>query len=196
LTEKIILATKNPNKVQEIREIFQNNSLVGLDSYPEIEEIEETGKTFKDNALLKATGYFNQLNLPVIAEDSGLVVPALQGAPGIYSARYAGPQTNAEKNNRKLLREMENTPDGQRFAYFICCAVYFDSKRAITAEGHVEGEITREPRGISGFGYDPVFLIPQYDMTFAELGTAIKNQISHRRLALQALRNKIELFKS
>jgi XTP/dITP diphosphohydrolase len=191
LIEKIILATKNENKVREIREIFQNNGLIGLEIYPETEDIEETGTTFKDNALLKATGYFNKLKIPVIAEDSGLIVPALQGAPGIYSARYAGPQATAEENNRKLLREMEDIPDGQRLAFFICCAVYFDGKRTIAAEGRVEGEITRSPRGTSGFGYDPVFLIPQYGMTFAELGPEVKNNMSHRRQALLELRKKL-----
>jgi non-canonical purine NTP pyrophosphatase (RdgB/HAM1 family) len=191
LTEKIILATKNKNKVQEIREIFQNNSLIGLDGLPEIKEIEENGSTFEENALLKATGYFKQLNIPVIAEDSGLVVPALNGSPGIFSARYGGPQADAGENNRKLLREMETIPDRRRTAYFICCAVYYDGKKTFIAEGRVDGMITHTPRGTGGFGYDPVFLIPKYHKTFAELGPAVKNQISHRRQAFIKLKKSI-----
>jgi XTP/dITP diphosphohydrolase len=191
LQEKIVLASKNHHKLQEIREIFNNQALQGLDAYPGIEEASETGTTFQENAIIKAIHYYNRIKLPVIAEDSGLVVPALQGAPGIYSARYTGPDATAAENNRKLLQEMKNIPEEQRGAYFICCVVYFDGHQTIPAEGRVAGVITRAPRGTNGFGYDPVFLIPQYGMTFAELGPAIKNKISHRREALLELKNKL-----
>ena len=195
LTEKIILATKNENKIREIRRIFQNDQLAGLSAYPDIKEIEENGTSFQENAILKATGYFKQIKIPVIAEDSGLVVPAIQGAPGIYSARYAGPDANSAENNRKLLLEMKNIPEDQRCAYFICCAVYYDGRQTITAEGRVTGIITRFPRGTSGFGYDPVFLIPEYGKTFAELGLSVKNRISHRRNAFLALKEKLEKYR-
>jgi XTP/dITP diphosphohydrolase len=192
LLKRIILASKNRYKLEEFREIFNNKALSGLDAYPEIEEVHETGATFQENALIKASCYYDRLKHPVIAEDSGLVVPALKGAPGIYSARYAGPGATAVKNNRKLLQEMMDIEDEQRFAYFICCAVYFDGEQTVTAEGRIEGVITREPRGTGGFGYDPVFLIPRYGKTFAELGPVIKNQISHRRQAFQKLRERLE----
>ena len=193
MTEKIILATNNENKVREIRRILHNDRLVGLSVYPDIREIEESGSTFQENALLKATGYFKQINIPVIAEDSGLIVPALQGAPGIFSARYAGPDANADLNNKKLLAAMKDIPDNNRVGYFICCAVYYNGRETITAEGRVAGTITRSPRGTAGFGYDPVFLIPEYGKTFAELGAGIKNQISHRRKAMIELKEKLKL---
>jgi XTP/dITP diphosphohydrolase len=194
--QEIIIASKNENKVREIGQILNNSALdiVSLNMFSRISDIEETGATFLENALLKAHHYHNILNRPVISDDSGLVVPSLDGEPGIYSARYAGVHSNYERNNEKLLSKMQNLDGELRRAYFICVAVYYDSKTEIQAEGRVYGEITRFALGNNGFGYDPVFYHPESNMTFAQMDPGLKNSISHRYLALQDLKKKLDRY--
>jgi non-canonical purine NTP pyrophosphatase (RdgB/HAM1 family) len=192
----ILLASKNKNKVLEIRAIFAETTYIfkTLDDFHHITEPEESGKSFKENAQLKAVYYFENFGLPVIADDSGLVVPALNGEPGILSARYAGAHKSYQDNNQKLLHRMRDLRDKQREAFFVCYAVYMDNDVVISAEGRVSGIITDRPRGTNGFGYDPLFLKPEIGRTFAELSPSDKNKISHRYMALVALNKKLEKY--
>ena len=188
---KLVLATKNSGKVVEFRRIlaeFGGNDLevVGLDSYPEIGDIAETGLTFEENALLKARTICKLTNLPALADDSGICVAALNGAPGLYSARYSGAGDKA--NNQKLLAELRDVPDDQRSAYFICVAAYVrpDGFEQI-AEGRFHGKILHEVRGTGGFGYDPLFQPEGFDCSSAELSAQEKDAISHRGKAMRAI---------
>lgn len=194
--QEIIIASKNENKAREIGQILNNSALdiVSLNKFSSVPDIEETGATFLENALLKAHHYHNILNRPVISDDSGLVVPSLDGEPGIYSARYAGVHSDYLRNNEKLLSKMQNLDGELRRAYFICVAVYYDGEKEIQAEGRVYGEISRFASGNNGFGYDPVFYHPESQMTFAQMNAASKNKISHRSLALQDLKKKLEHY--
>ena len=191
---QIIIASNNPHKKDEIQAIFQFRDihLSDLSLFPEIPEPVEDGDSFTANALIKARYYFDKVRLPVIADDSGLVVPALNGEPGIFSARYAGPESDYQKNNRKLLARMRHIPAGQRQAFFICCAVFLDGEIAIEAEGKLTGTIGFEPRGEYGFGYDPLFLPDGLNITLAELPPSEKNRISHRHLAFTRLKAEME----
>jgi XTP/dITP diphosphohydrolase len=194
----ILLATKNQNKLTEILSIFEQNpyEFRTLFDFPEIEAPEESGHSFKENAILKANYYWHQFNMPVIADDSGLVVPALNGEPGVFSARYAGEQSNYQANNELLLDNMSGFTGKKREALFICHTVYKDSDNTISTEGRKDGIITTQPRGENGFGYDPIFLIPEWSKTFAELPAHEKNKISHRYKAFYALSQRLEnLFK-
>jgi XTP/dITP diphosphohydrolase len=187
---KIVLATHNHDK-----EIELQHSLRGLDvdicslsEYPDIGEIEETGTTLLENSLLKAHTVHERTGLPTIADDTGLEIDALDGAPGVYSARFAGLNATYEDNVNKLLSVMENVPDDMRSARFRTVISFVDEGQELWTEGFIEGRITEDPRGNMGFGYDPVFYVPRLEKTFAELSTAEKNKISHRGLALQKLR--------
>ena len=187
---KIVLATHNHDK-----EIELQHSLRGLDvdicslsEYPDIGEIEETGTTLLENSLLKAHTVHERTGLPTIADDTGLEIDALDGAPGVYSARFAGLNATYEDNVNKLLSAMENVPDDMRSARFRTVISFVDEGQELWSEGFIEGRITEDPRGNMGFGYDPVFYVPRLEKTFAELSTAEKNKISHRGLALQKLR--------
>ena len=186
---EIVIASKNENKVAEIERILAPLSLriISLNSFKDLPDVEETGDSFLANAVLKSEYYHRKLDHPVISDDSGLVVPALNGEPGIFSARYAGKAANYQKNNEKLLTRMAGLNNEQREAYFICVAVYKDSNTILSAEGRVYGRIIYQARGNNGFGYDPVFFHPESGKTFAELDSAEKNRISHRYQALQAL---------
>lgn len=194
--QKIVIASKNENKVKEIGQILNNSALdiVSLNEFSQVPDIEETGETFLENALLKAHHYHNILSRPVISDDSGLVVPTLDGEPGIYSARYAGIHSDYVRNNEKLLSKMQNLDGELRRACFICAAVYYDSEIEIQAEGRVYGEITKFTLGNNGFGYDPVFYHPESNMTFAQMDPGFKNSISHRYLALQDLKKKLDRY--
>lgn len=189
----IVIATKNRHKVEEIGNIFRpaDYRLSDLSAFPDIPEAIEDGDSFAANAAIKARYYYELLKKPVIADDSGLVVAALNGEPGIYSARYAGPEANYENNNLKLLKMLEKFPAGQRQAYFICVAVFWDGSHMVPAEGRLNGMIGFEPRGMNGFGYDPVFMVPGTGKTLAELSAAEKNRISHRFHAFTQLREKL-----
>ena len=187
---KIVLATHNHDK-----EIELQHSLRGLDvdicslsEYPDIGEIEETGTTLLENSLLKAHTVHDRTGLPTIADDTGLEIDALDGAPGVYSARFAGLNATYEDNVNKLLSVMENVPDDMRSARFRTVISFVDEIQELWTEGLIQGRITKTPRGNMGFGYDPVFYVPQLEKTFAELSTNEKNKISHRGIALQKLR--------
>jgi XTP/dITP diphosphohydrolase len=167
-----------------------------LGDFSDIAEIEENGKTFAENALKKARFYSTYLDQLTLADDSGLEVKALQGMPGIYSARYAGERAFPQENNRKLLREMEGIPASKRGARFKCvmALVSSDGKKAVT-EGVCTGRIGLKEVGRGGFGYDPLFILPQYGKTMAQLSIEEKNRISHRGKALRKMRKIIKNFR-
>ena len=181
----IVLATRNSGKVKEFQQLLEDFpvQIKNLNDFGPIPEVEEDGTTFDDNAYKKASFAAKVLGLPTIADDSGLVVEALGGAPGVMSARYAGENATDQQNIKKLLGEMEGKADrGAAFECVISIAV--PSGPALTYEGRCEGEISTEPKGVSGFGYDPVFYFPEYGKTFAELTSEEKNKVSHRGKAL------------
>ncbi|WP_239615167.1 XTP/dITP diphosphatase [Cohnella mopanensis] len=198
----LILATRNRGKTKEFREAFEKIgiSVKDLHDVEGIPDIEETGATFADNALLKAKGVADIVGLPVLADDSGLCVDALDGDPGVYSARYAGEGAEDSANNEKLLRELalrddtvhrseDSEPKLLSSARFVCSLVLYDPADGtkLEAEGAVEGHILREARGTDGFGYDPLFWISSHGRSMAELSLTEKNESSHRGQALRRL---------
>jgi len=189
--KQIVLASNNPGKVREIGQMLADLDLEVLpQSAFKIEEVEETGLSFVENAILKARHAAANSGLPAIADDSGLEVDALNGAPGIYSARYAGAGATDTQNLQKLLADLEKVPQEQRTARFQCLLVYMRHAQDPTPriyQGTWEGRITFEPRGESGFGYDPVFFVPSHNCTSAELAPEVKNVLSHRGQALRQL---------
>ena len=181
----LVLATRNAGKVKEFQEILKEFpvEIKNLNDFGPIPEVEEDGETFDDNAYKKALFTAKALGLPAIADDSGLVVEALDGAPGVKSARYAGENASDQDNINKLLKELEGQSNRQ--AAFECVlSIAVPSGPALTYEGRCEGEITLQPQGHKGFGYDPVFYCPTYGKTFAEISGAEKNRVSHRGRAL------------
>lgn len=189
---KLVLATRNQGKVKELREILGHLrvEVLSLQDFPEIGEIVENGQTFAANALIKARTVAGQTQLMAVADDSGLEVDYLQGAPGIFSARFAGEDTNDLKNNLKLLSLLEGVPNQQRTARFRCViAVVIPSGEEYTAEGTCEGLVGYEMQGENGFGYDPLFFLPKYGRTFAQLESETKNRISHRGRALEKVKD-------
>lgn len=196
---KIVLATRNNGKIEEIKTILQDSNLKGaveitsLLDYPDIPEIIEDGKTFAENARKKAIAVARYTGLTAIADDSGLEVEALGGAPGVWSARFAGEGATDADNIRKLLGLLNRIPDEKRGARFVCViALATPEGQMSLVEGECRGMITNDARGTSGFGYDPVFLVPSYGKTFAELGAGVKNKISHRAIALGKLFSLLE----
>ena len=190
--DKIVLATANLGKVREITKILADldvNVEVIAQTELGVKSPVEDGKTFVENALIKARHAATETGLPAIADDSGLVVEALGGQPGVHSARYSGDGATDDSNIDKLLVEMSSVPADQRGAAFHCCACYVtpDDTASLVAEGRWEGKITTERRGTDGFGYDPVFYDPEAGRTAAELGPEQKNARSHRGTALTAL---------
>ena len=187
---KIVLATHNHDKEIELKHSLRGLGveICSLSEYPDIDEIDETGATLLENSLLKANTVHDLTGLPVIADDTGLEVDALDGAPGVYSARFSGVNATYEDNVNKLLSVMEDVPDDMRSARFRTVISFVDETQELWTEGFIEGRITENARGNMGFGYDPVFYVPRLKKTFAELSTAEKNKISHRGLALQKLR--------
>lgn len=191
---KVVLATRNMGKVKEIKQILRGLDLdiLTLNDFPEVPSIIEDGKTFKENAVKKARFVAEHLNMPSIADDSGLEVNAFNRRPGILSARYAGENATDEDNNRKLLKELNDIPPEKREACYRCVvALVFPSGEEETAEGSCNGFIALEPKGAGGFGYDTLFYIPEYGMTMAELPPEIKNRISHRGKAFAKLKEKL-----
>ena len=187
---KLVIATQNKGKVAEFERLLgpKGIEVVSLLDYPDLPDVEETGDSFEANARLKAESIAKLLNLPVLADDSGLVVPYLNGAPGIYSARYAGQPKSDKANIDKLLREMSQARGDQRQAYFVTCLVLASPDHdSYVVEGRAYGTIALEPSGDSGFGYDPVFYVDQEGATFAQIPLSRKNQISHRANAIKAL---------
>ncbi len=189
--KKIVLATGNLGKVREINELLADHDLeVVPQSDFNVPEAEETGLTFVENAILKARNAAAHTGLPAIADDSGLEVDALDGAPGIYSSRYAGSTATDKDNLEKLLADLGDLPDAQRSARFQCLMVYLRHVKdptPILCQGTWEGRILFAPRGSNGFGYDPVFYVPGHDCSSAELSPDIKNRLSHRGQALRKL---------
>ena len=191
----IILATNNKSKVKEISEMMSGSDItfVSLAGAGINVEVEETGTTFEENALLKAREICKLSGKPTISDDSGLEIDALDGAPGIYSSRFMGEDTSYDIKNNALIEKLENVADPDRTARFRCCmALVLPDGREFVTEGAMEGIIAREPKGINGFGYDPILFIPEYNRTSAELSSEEKNNISHRG---EALRKMIEVIK-
>lgn len=191
IAARVVLATGNPGKLREMREIL---APWHVEVWPLAEftaySAEEIGKSFVENAILKARFAAQAAGMPAIADDSGLEVDALQGAPGIYSARYAGPGADDAANNRKLLAELAPVPDEQRTARYCCAMVYMrwpTDPMPVIAQATWEGRIARAPRGSGGFGYDPIFLVAGGERMAAEFDAAEKNLVSHRGQALRAL---------
>ena len=190
LKKEIVIATNNVGKAKEFAEIFEPKgySVKTLRDFPELEEVEETGKTFEENARLKAETIANALQTIVLADDSGLCVDALDGQPGVYSARFAGEQKSDAANNAKLLSELGGLVGEERSAHFTCCLVLAaPNSESLVVQAECPGQIATLPAGDSGFGYDSLFIIPEYGKTFAELGMDIKNKISHRAKAIELL---------
>lgn len=184
---RLVLATKNRGKIREISELLAplEIEILTLDDFPEIGEIKEDGDSFRENAVKKASAVCEQTGLITLADDSGLEVDYLDGAPGVISSRFAGEERDDEANNKKLLELMSGVPAKQRAARFRCVmAVAVPDGWVYTTEGACEGVIAEEPRGEGGFGYDPLFYLPEYGKTFAELDLETKNKISHRARAL------------
>ena len=194
-TVELVLASGNAGKLAELRELLGGGRYVlRAQSEFDVDDAEETGLTFVENALLKARHASRATGLPALGDDSGLCVDALGGAPGLYSARYAGAHGDSAANIARLLRELDGVPDAARTARFHCVLALLrshDDPRPLIVEGSWEGRILRAPRGDRGFGYDPVFLDPENAMSAAELEPAIKNAISHRGRALAALKARL-----
>ena len=191
----LVIATKNQNKLIEFKEILKNSTIEvkSLADFGPIPEIIEDGDTFDENAYKKAHQTARILGLPAIADDSGLVVEALGGAPGVYSARYAGPDATDSENCRKLLEELDG--EKNRTAHFSCVlSIAVPSGPALTYEGRCDGVILEEPRGSSGFGYDPLFYFEEYGKTFAELTMEEKNSVSHRGKALKEVKLELNMI--
>ena len=191
---KLVLASSNAGKLAELRELLGSGFELHAQSEFGVVDAEETGLSFVENAILKARHASRATGLPALGDDSGLCVDALHGAPGLYSARYAGAHGDSEANIDKLLRELDGIADGGRDARFVCVLALVraaDDPQPIIAEGMWEGRILHERRGGNGFGYDPVFFSPQHGCSAAELPAEVKNRDSHRGKALAMLREKL-----
>jgi XTP/dITP diphosphohydrolase len=189
----VVLATRNAGKTEELRRLLADFPVVvmNLSNFGPMPPVEEDGTTFEENAVKKARSTAKVVGLPALADDSGLTVDALGGAPGVRSARYAGEHAADADNNAKLLKELEH--EDNRAAAFVCViAIAVPWGPALVHEGHCEGLITREQMGTEGFGYDPVFFYPPLQKTFAQLTTEEKNQVSHRGRALRELRREFD----
>ncbi|WMJ79575.1 XTP/dITP diphosphatase [Clostridium sp. MB40-C1] len=194
--KKLIVASNNEHKIMEIREILRDFpiEIVSLKEAGIYIDIDETGSTFMENAHIKASEIYNKVkDCMVMADDSGLMVEALGGEPGVYSARYSGEHGNDKKNNDKLLRKLKGMNVEEKKAKFVCAVeLIFDNNNVINVQGEVLGYIIEEERGKDGFGYDPIFYVPQLKKTFAEMTSQEKNSISHRGKALKILQEKLK----
>lgn len=192
MEREILAATRNKGKLSELREFFETEGfrLRSLDEFPHVTTVAETGETFAENATLKARGYAAQTGVLTLADDSGLEVDALEGAPGVFSARYGGENLDDAARRELLLEAMRDAPDERRTARFICVLALADPQtdEVELATGVCEGRITREARGANGFAYDPVFAPLGFERTFGELSSEVKARISHRAYALAAMR--------
>lgn len=192
---KLIIASNNAHKIDEIKNIMRDLDfyILSLKEAGINIEIEENGATFEENSYIKAKAILDLSGEAVLADDSGLMVDALNGAPGVYSARFAGEHGNDRKNNERLLELLKNVPDEKRGARFVSSIVLLtpDGKKFV-GNGHVEGRIGYEEKGSNGFGYDPLFIVPGLGKTFAELSSDEKNNISHRKKALEDLKSKLK----
>ena len=193
-TQQIVLASSNIGKIKEIQAILAEHLIVPQSVF-NVTDADETGSTFVENAIIKARHAAFQCKLPAIADDSGLVVDALSGAPGVISARYAGVGASDRDNVQKLLKELEDVPEELRSARFICVMVFLEHAEdpfPVIAQGVWEGQILYQPIGANGFGYDPVFWVPEQQCASAELPAAVKNSLSHRSKALRSLTDLIK----
>jgi XTP/dITP diphosphohydrolase len=188
---RILLASRNAKKLAELRRILAPElpdvQVVGLDDVPPYAEVPETGATFADNALIKAREGFAHTGLPTVADDSGLAVDALNGMPGVLSARWSGRHGDDEANLQLVLGQLADTPDERLGAAFLCAVALVDADGEVVVDGRMPGRLVREPRGANGFGYDPIFVPSGYDQTSSELAADEKDAISHRGNALRAL---------
>ena len=191
----ILLASRNPKKLEELRRILAPAlpavEVLGLDDVAPYDEVPESGMTFAENALIKAREGQRHTGLPTVADDSGLTVDALNGMPGVLSARWAGSHGDDEANLRLLLDQVAHVPDDRLGAAFVCAVAYVDGPQEILTEGRMPGRLVRAPRGTNGFGYDPIFVPAENERTSAELSVAEKDAISHRGQALRALANRL-----
>jgi XTP/dITP diphosphohydrolase len=196
--DRLVIATSNEHKFKEICSILHEPGIkfFSLRDFPEIPAIKETGNSFQANALLKARTVYTHTTTLALADDSGLEVDALQGAPGIYSARYAGYDRDYAANNRKLLQVMEDVPEDRRGAQFRCVVAIVGSGLEEIVVGIVRGKIGYEERGTNGFGYDPLFIPEGFAETYAEMSEELKNQISHRSIAFKKVRAFLEKIKA
>ncbi|MDT4914386.1 MAG: XTP/dITP diphosphohydrolase [Pseudonocardiales bacterium] len=192
---KILLASRNPKKLTELRRILApalpDAEVIGLGDVEPYDEVPESGATFADNALIKAREGHRHTGLPTVADDSGLTVDALNGMPGVLSARWAGSHGDDEANLRLLLDQLGDVPDERLGAAFVCAVAYVDDDGEILTDGTMPGRIVREPRGTNGFGYDPIFVPAGHQRTSAELPIADKDAISHRGQSLRALAERL-----
>jgi len=193
LQHKLFVATGNKDKLREIRDILKSSDvlIVTADDISPYPEPEETGETLEENALLKAREGFLRTGLPSLADDTGIAVAALGGAPGVYSSRYAGENVTYADNVRKLLEELAGVPEGSRQASFRCVMALVDGSTQVCWDGEAHGEITLLPCGTNGFGYDPVFYSRELGKTFAEASLEEKNAVSHRGRALRKLAEEV-----
>jgi XTP/dITP diphosphohydrolase len=191
VSDRVLLATRNTKKLAELRRILAPQLpglvVVGLDDVERYEEVAETGDTFADNALLKAREGFAHTGLPAIADDSGLAVDALNGMPGVLSARWSGRHGDDEANLRLVLAQLADTPDDRRGAAFVCAAAFVNADGETVREARMPGRLVRAPRGTNGFGYDPIFVADGQELTNGELASQDKDAISHRGKALRSL---------
>jgi XTP/dITP diphosphohydrolase len=195
MADTILLASRNPKKLAELRRILAPRlpdvQVVGLGDVATYDEVPETGSTFAENALLKAREGHRHAGLPTVADDSGLVVDALNGMPGIFSARWSGRHGDDEGNLRLVLGQLADVPDERLGAAFVAAVAYVDDTHEIVVDGRMPGRLIREPRGDNGFGYDPIFVPDGHEVTSAELDSDAKDAISHRGQALRALATKL-----
>jgi XTP/dITP diphosphohydrolase len=193
VSQKLLLATRNQGKIVEFRRILDalapgKIELVGLDQFPDLHDVDETGTTFEENALLKAREMSEATGLPAIADDSGLCVDALNGDPGIFSARWSGTHGDDKANLEKVLDQLKDVPDEKRTAYFICvAALYLPSGETHCEEGRFYGTILRAPVGENGFGYDPIFQPEGLEISSAQMSAEEKDAMSHRGKSLRAI---------
>lgn len=196
MLKSLFIGSHNSKKLSEIKQIVGEVKVYSFEDF-RVEEVEETGKTLEENAILKAKSYYQQVKMPCLSDDTGLMVEILGGEPGVYSARYAGPEADGTKNIQKLLQKLKEAhahSPKQRKAFFKTVLAFFDGSTLYTFEGIIHGTIAFEPRGTYGFGYDPVFIPENHSQTFAQMPPELKNSLSHRALALKKFQEFISTY--